>query len=113
MKDKKVLICNNCKDIWIAPKEKCKCGCTTLTETHESNYKYAQNYNSVMLWYDQLPTQILESHLDRLKQVEANTLVSIRQATGKLPDIYIYKLQELVDHFNQQILLFEDALNNL
>jgi hypothetical protein len=45
MKDKKVLICNNCKDIWIAPKEKCKCGCTTLTETHESNYKYAQNYN--------------------------------------------------------------------
>jgi len=43
--DKKVLICNNCKDIWIAPKEKCKCGCTTLTETHESNYKYAQNYN--------------------------------------------------------------------
>jgi hypothetical protein len=32
MKDKKVLICNNCKDIWIAPKEKCKCGCTTLTK---------------------------------------------------------------------------------
>ncbi len=44
MKDKEVLICNNCKDIWIAPKEKCKCGCTTLTETHDSNYKYAQNY---------------------------------------------------------------------
>ena len=45
IEQKKVLICNNCKDIWIAPKEKCKCGCTTLTETHESNYKYAQNYN--------------------------------------------------------------------
>jgi len=44
-KDLKVLICNNCKDIWIAPKDRCKCGCTTLTETHKSNYKYAQNYN--------------------------------------------------------------------
>ena len=45
MKDRKVLICNNCKDIWIEPKDRCKCGCTTLTETHKSNYKYAQNYN--------------------------------------------------------------------
>ena len=40
----KVLICNNCKDIWIAPKDRCDCGCTTLTETHTSNRKYARNY---------------------------------------------------------------------
>ena len=40
----KVLICNNCKDIWIAPKDRCECGSTTLTETHPSNYKSAQNY---------------------------------------------------------------------
>ena len=40
----KVLICNNCKDMWIAPKERCDCGCTTLTKTHPSNYKYARNY---------------------------------------------------------------------
>lgn len=40
----KVLICNNCKDIWIAPKNRCDCGCTTLTETHPSNKKYARNY---------------------------------------------------------------------
>lgn len=40
----KVLICNNCKDIWIAPKDRCDCGCTTLTETHESNRVLARNY---------------------------------------------------------------------
>lgn len=39
----KVLICNNCKDIWIAPKERCDCGCVTLTETHESNRVFARN----------------------------------------------------------------------
>ena len=42
--NEKVLICNNCKDIWIAPKDRCDCGCTTLTETHESNRMYARNY---------------------------------------------------------------------
>lgn len=42
--NKKVLICNNCKDIWIAPKDRCDCGCTTLTETHESNMVFARNY---------------------------------------------------------------------
>jgi hypothetical protein len=40
----KVLICNNCKDIWIAPKDRCDCGCTTLTETHESNRVFTRNY---------------------------------------------------------------------
>lgn len=40
----KVLICNNCKDIWIAPKEKCLCGSTTLTKTHDTNKKFARNY---------------------------------------------------------------------
>ena len=43
-KEQKVLICNNCKDMWIAPKDRCDCGCTTLTETHPSNYKHARNY---------------------------------------------------------------------
>ena len=43
-KEQKVLICNNCKDIWIAPKDRCDCGCTTLTKTHQSNYKCAHNY---------------------------------------------------------------------
>ena len=42
--DNKVLICNNCKDIWITPKDRCDCGCTTLTETHESNRKLARNF---------------------------------------------------------------------
>jgi hypothetical protein len=42
--NEKVLICNNCKDIWIAPKDRCDCGSTTLTETHESNRCYARNY---------------------------------------------------------------------
>lgn len=32
-----VLICNNCKSIHIAPKYRCECGSTTLTETHPSN----------------------------------------------------------------------------
>jgi hypothetical protein len=41
--NEKVLICNNCKDIWIAPKNKCNCGCSTLTETHKSNRVYARN----------------------------------------------------------------------
>lgn len=39
----KVLICNNCKDFWMAPMEKCVCGSTSLTETHKSNAKYAKN----------------------------------------------------------------------
>jgi hypothetical protein len=42
--NEKVLICNNCKDIWIAPKNKCNCGCSTLTETHKSNRVYARNH---------------------------------------------------------------------
>lgn len=41
--EKEVLICNNCKDIWIAPIEKCECGSSTLTKTHSSNAKYAKN----------------------------------------------------------------------
>jgi len=39
----KVLICEDCKTIWIAPKEKCDCGCSKLTETHKSNVKFAKN----------------------------------------------------------------------
>lgn len=42
--NEKVLICNNCKDIWVAPKDRCDCGCTTLTETHKSNRSLARNY---------------------------------------------------------------------
>ena len=37
-----VKICNNCKKIWLDI-EKCSCGCTTLTETHYTNYVYAEN----------------------------------------------------------------------
>lgn len=33
----KVLICNNCKLYYLAPKEKCKCGCSVLSETNISN----------------------------------------------------------------------------
>ena len=66
-----------------------------------------------MKWYDKLPTQVLASHLDSLKLTEAHTLVSIRQATNKLTDEYIHELQEQAKHLNQQILLFEDALNAL
>ena len=47
-KEQKVLICNNCKDIWITPIDMCDCGCTTLTETHPSNYKYARNYTQCL-----------------------------------------------------------------
>lgn len=41
-KDYKVLICNDCKKFWIAPKYKCDCGCSTLTETHPSNIEHAK-----------------------------------------------------------------------
>jgi len=44
IKEEKILICNNCKSIWIAPKEKCTCGSITLTKTHPSNKIYAKNY---------------------------------------------------------------------
>lgn len=47
--DEKVLICNNCKKIWIAPKEKCDCGCSTLTETHKSNKQFASNAKFVIM----------------------------------------------------------------
>jgi len=39
----KVLICNNCKDIWESPRSRCLCGCTTLNETHHSNIVFAKN----------------------------------------------------------------------
>lgn len=42
-KDVKVLICNNCKEYWFAPKEKCTCGSTTLTETDPSNAVLVKN----------------------------------------------------------------------
>jgi hypothetical protein len=38
-----VLICTNCKEYWIAPKEECICGCKTLTETHTLNANIAKN----------------------------------------------------------------------
>lgn len=41
----KVLICGNCKNYWIAPVEKCSCGCTTLSKTHPYNAMYAENKN--------------------------------------------------------------------
>lgn len=44
LKEPKVLICNNCKEYWIFPKERCECGSTTLTETHPSNAKHAKNH---------------------------------------------------------------------
>jgi hypothetical protein len=40
----KVLICTECKSIWIAPVEKCVCGCGVLEETHWTNRIYAKNY---------------------------------------------------------------------
>lgn len=40
----KVLICNHCKLFYIAPKEKCKCGCSVLTETHPSNLMFTQEF---------------------------------------------------------------------
>lgn len=42
--NEKVLICNNCKEYWIAPKERCDCGSTTLTATHLSNAKLAKKF---------------------------------------------------------------------
>jgi hypothetical protein len=44
-----VLICENCKDIWISPIDKCSCGCKTLSITHESNRSYAKNINKAYL----------------------------------------------------------------
>ncbi len=38
-----VLICNNCKDIWIAPKNVCDCGCSVLSKTASSNASFAKN----------------------------------------------------------------------
>jgi len=44
MKTLTVLICNNCKLFYIAPKEKCTCGCTTLTETHPNNLIFTKEF---------------------------------------------------------------------
>jgi len=41
---KNVLICENCKSFWIAPMDRCDCGSTTLSKTHENNYKLARNF---------------------------------------------------------------------
>lgn len=37
-----VLICENCKDFHIAPKDRCNCGSTTLSITHKSNIIYVK-----------------------------------------------------------------------
>lgn len=39
--DYSVLICENCKKFWVSPTTKCVCGSTSLTKTHKSNIKYA------------------------------------------------------------------------
>jgi hypothetical protein len=40
----KVLICNDCKLYYVAPKEKCSCGCSVLTETHPSNIMFTKDF---------------------------------------------------------------------
>lgn len=40
----KVLICNHCKLFYVAPKEQCKCGCRTLTETHPINLIFTEDF---------------------------------------------------------------------
>ena len=40
----KILICNNCKKFYIAPIEKCECGCKTLTETHPDNIIFTDDF---------------------------------------------------------------------
>lgn len=45
MEDKlTVLICNNCKQFYISPKQRCECGCTVLTETHASNLMFTKEF---------------------------------------------------------------------
>lgn len=57
--DNEVLICNNCKLFWISPKDRCTCGCTTLTVTHESNRSLVEHptekmvkVSDVVAWVD-------------------------------------------------------------
>lgn len=39
-----VLICNNCKQFYIAPKQKCECGCSVLSETHPTNLMFTKAF---------------------------------------------------------------------
>ncbi len=62
---------------------------------------------------DQLPTNVLEKHLDSLKTAEAHEQVSARKAIESEDINKIEEVERNLQHFKQQILLFEDALNAL
>jgi hypothetical protein len=63
------------------------------------------------VWHDLLPTQILEKHLDSLKTAEAHEQVSARKAIQSKDINRIEEVERNIQHFKQQILLFEEALN--
>lgn len=74
-----LLICNHCKKIWTGLIDRCNCGCTTLTKTHESNRKYACNNSNLLEKYENLcnlaEARLVEIVRDALKK-ERNQHVS-------------------------------------
>lgn len=71
--------------VWIAPKEKCDCGCSTLTETHKSNKEFASNSKFVIM-------------------TENKKYIGIDSASGGYP----YETERIQD---AKIWLEEDAYN--
>jgi len=92
-KEIKILICENCKRFWVAPKERCECGSTTLTETHPSNQKYAEN--------EMIKTGDANAMLDEY----ASRLKEVLETTGQLDetDLELCKEYTTLDKITETI----------
>lgn len=73
----RVLICENCKAIWIGPKDKCDCGSTSLISTHNSNYIYAKNCKVAQLGTGVGMEIIAEAHASELYNKESNNMIDV------------------------------------
>lgn len=72
-----VLICENCKEYWIGPKERCTCGSTSLSKTHQSNYIYAKKSNDFdcyEIWRPNIPDYGCTKQCKECAEKQANKI---------------------------------------
>jgi len=96
----KVLICNNCKRIWLTPCNQCpSCKSTTLSETHDSNFAQAKGvrFDAIQWWFD---LNIFEQ-CDLTKKYESCLLGkrNTNSLTGR--EIELLFTKEFMEAFNE------------
>ncbi len=88
-----VLICNNCKEYWIAPKGRCTCGSAILTQTHSGNAHIANNFKTPEILEDVLMNLFNDKYtkeeiIDTLAWGERNNDIYFPLVEKYQPDYY-------------------------